>query len=258
VIDERAVIHPSAKIASDVQIGPWTLIGPDVEIDSGCWIGPHVVINGPTRIGKNNKIYQFASVGEAPQDKRYQNEETRLEIGDHNTIREYCTLNRGTVQGASVTRIGSYNLLMANVHIAHDCVIGDRIVFANNTALAGHVIVKSYAILSGFTAIHQYCQIGEYSFISGGSLVTKDVPPYFLVTAGERRASATGINSEGLRRNGFSAEAITALQRAFRILYRKGLPLKEAMSQLQEMTATYPEVQLLVDFLFQSKRGIIA
>jgi UDP-N-acetylglucosamine acyltransferase len=258
MIDTQAQIHPSAKIAADVQIGAWTSIGADVEIGPGTWIGSHVVIEGPTKIGAHNKIYPFASIGGAPQDKRYQGEVTWLEIGDHNVIREYCSLNRGTVQGNNATRIGHYNLLMANVHVAHDCTIGDHVVIANNSAMAGHVTIRDRAILSGFTAIHQFCTIGEYSFISGGSLVVKDIPPYLLVVPGERRATAVGINSEGLKRNGFSSEEITQVQRAYKVIYRKGLPLKEAIVQLQEMVKDAPRVQLLLDFIQQPGRGIVA
>lgn len=257
MIDTQARIHPSAKIAADVEIGPWTTIGEDVEIGSGTWVGPHVVIEGPTKIGKNNKIYQFASVGGAPQDKKYQGEATSLEIGDNNVIREYCTLNRGTIQGNKVTKIGNDNLLMANVHVAHDCILGNHIVIANNSAMGGHVTIKDRSILSGFVAIHQFCTIGEYSFISGGSLVTKDILPYVLVAPGERRATVVGVNSEGLKRNGFTSDEITQVQRAYKIIYRKGLPLKEAIEQLQEMVKDAPRVQLMLDFIQQPGRGIV-
>lgn len=258
MINTQALIHPSAKIADDVQIGPWSSIGADVEIGPGTWIGSHVVIEGPTKIGANNKIHPFASVGGASQDKHYKGEHTWLEIGDHNVIREYCSLNRGTVQGNKVTRIGNHNLLMANVHVAHDCTLGDHIVIANNSAMAGHVTIKDRAILSGFTAIHQFCTVGEYSFISGGSLVVKDIPPYLLIVPDSRRASAAGINSEGLKRNGFTPEEITQIQRAYKIIYRKGLSLKDAITQLQDMVAEAPRVQLLLDFIQQPGRGIVA
>ncbi len=257
MIDERAIIHPSAKIASDVEIGPWTTIGENVEIGSGTWVGSHVVIGGPTKIGAHNKIYPFASVGLAPQDKRYQGEVTWLEIGDHNVIREYCSLNRGTVQGNNATRIGNHNLLMANVHVAHDCTVGDHVVIANNSAMAGHVTIKDRAILSGFTAVHQFCTIGEYSFTSGGSLVVKDIPPYLLVAPDKRRTMAIGINSEGLKRNGFTPEQIIQIQRAFKVIYRKGLALKDAITQLEAMAKETPEIQLMVDFLQQPGRGIV-
>lgn len=257
MIDERALIHPSAKIAPDAQIGPWTSIGADVEIGANTWVGSHVVIEGPTKIGANNKIYSFASIGGAPQDKRYQGEVTWLEIGDNNVIREYCSLNRGTVQGNNATRIGNSNLLMANVHVAHDCTIGDHVVIANNSAMAGHVTIKDRAILSGFTAVHQFCTIGEYSFISGGSLVVKDVPPFLLIVPDNRRSTAAGINSEGMKRNGFSAEDIQQVQRAFKLIYRKGLPFKEALAQLEIMSKDTPALQLMLDFLQQPGRGIV-
>ncbi|MFA6038013.1 MAG: acyl-ACP--UDP-N-acetylglucosamine O-acyltransferase [Legionellales bacterium] len=257
MIDSQARIHPNAKIAPDAHIGPWTIIGEHVEIGSGTWIGSHVVIEGPTKIGANNKIFQFASIGGEPQDKKYQGEQTSLEIGDHNVIREYCTLNRGTVQGGKVTQIGNHNLLMANVHVAHDCKLGDHIVIANNSAMGGHVTVNDRAILSGFVAIHQFCTIGEFSFISGGSLVTKDILPYVLVAPGERRATVIGVNSEGLKRHGFTSEEITQVQRAYKIIYRKGLPLKEAVAQLQEMVKEAPRVQLMLDFIQQPGRGIV-
>lgn len=257
MIDTQARIHPNAKIAPDVHIGPWTIIGDNVEIGSGTWIGPHVVIEGPTKIGANNKIYQFASIGGDPQDKKYKGEETGLEIGDSNVIREYCSLNRGTIQGNKVTRIGNHNLLMANVHVAHDCVIENHAVIANNTAMAGHVTIKDHVTLAGFTAVHQFCTIGEYCFTGGGSLVSKDIPPYVMVVPGERRAIAVGVNSEGLKRHGFTPEEITQIQRAYKIIYRKGLPLKEAIAQLQEMVAEAPRVQLMLDFIQQPGRGIV-
>lgn len=258
MVNEHALIHPSAKIAPDVEIGPWTRIGADVEIGAGTWIGSHVVIEGPTKIGAHNQIHPFASIGGAPQDKKYKGEVTWLEMGDHNVIREYCSLNRGTVQGNNVTRIGNNNLLMANVHVAHDCIIGNHIVIANNSAMGGHVTIKDWAILSGFTAIHQFCTIGEYSFTSGGSLVVKDIPPYLLVSPDKRRAIAVGINSEGLKRNGFTPEEIMQIQRAFKVVYRKGLSLKDAIAQLQEMVTEAPRVQLMLDFIQQPGRGIVA
>lgn len=257
MIDETARIHPSAKIAKNVEIGPFTVIGKDVEIGEGTWIGPHVVIQGPTKIGSHNKIFQFASIGGDPQDKKYQGEVTSLEIGDHNVIREYCTLNRGTVQGNTVTRMGSHNLLMANTHVAHDCTLGNHIVIANNTAMAGHVTVKDYVILGGFTAIHQFCTVGEYCFTGGGSLVSKDIIPYVMVIPGERRAIPVGINSEGLKRHGFTPEEITQIQRAYKIIYRKGLSLKDAIEQLQEMVKDAPKVKLMLDFIQQPGRGIV-
>ncbi len=257
MIDERAVIDPAAKVADGAVIGPWTYIGPDVEIGEGTQISSHVVIKGPTKIGKNNKIYQFASLGEEPQDLKYAEEATLLEIGDNNVIREYCNFNRGTVQGGNVTKIGNNNLFMANVHIAHDCILGDHIVMANNSSLAGHVDVKDYARFSGYIGVHQFCQIGEHSFISHGMLITKDVPP-FVLAAGGRHSQATCINSVGLERNGYSSEAIKKIKIAFKIIYRRGLSLQDATKELESMVAETPEIQILVDFLQASKRGIIA
>lgn len=257
MIDERAIIDPKAVIGKDVTIGPWTLIGPDVTIGDGTTIGSHVVIKGPTRIGKNNQIMQFASLGEAPQDKKYANEPTELIIGDNNVIREYCNFNRGTMQGIEKTIIGNNNLFMANVHIAHDCVVGNHIIMANNSSLAGHVEVDDFAILSGYIGVHQFCQIGRYAFISHGMLITKDVPP-FLMVAGGRRNGAAGINSEGLRRHGFSKDAIQKIKTAYKILYLRGLNLDEASAQISEMATELPELKPMVDFLGKTKRGIIA
>ena len=222
MIDPRADIHASARIAEGVTIGPWTLIGADVEIGTGTEIAPNVVIKGPTRMGKNNKIYQFASVGEDPQDKKYNGEKTLLEIGDNNVIREFCTLNRGTVQGGGVTRIGHGNLLMAYVHIAHDCLIGNQTIFANNASLSGHVSVQDFAILGGFVAVHQFCILGAHSFIAGTSRIVKDVLPFVLVADD---AKPCGLNVEGLKRRGFAPETIANLRRAYKIIYRQGLTI---------------------------------
>ncbi len=254
MISDLAIIDPTAKIAADVSIGPWSIIGPEVEIGAGTWIGPHAVITGPTKIGQQNKIFQFASVGADPQDKKYQGERTFLEIGDRNVIRECCTLNRGTVQGGGVTRIGNDNLFMAYVHIAHDCIVGNQIVFANNASLAGHVTVQDYAILSGFAGVHQYCTIGAHSFIGGASTVTKDVLPFMLVAS---HNTVNGINKEGLRRRGFSQDIIDGLRRAYKIIYRQGLTVSEAIEELQTLLPECPEVSLLIDALQQSTRGIV-
>jgi UDP-N-acetylglucosamine acyltransferase len=257
VIDERAFIHPSAVVAPSVTIGPWAYIGENVHIDEGTEIGPHVVIKGPTRIGKNNKIFQFASIGEQPQDKKYDNEPTELMIGDNNVIREYCNFNRGTLQGGGVTKIGSRNLFMANVHIAHDCNIGNNIIMANNTSIAGHVEIKDFAILSGYIGIHQFCLIGEYSFLSHGMLITQDVPPYMMV-AGGRRKKVSGVNLEGLRRHQFSPEAIRAIKDTYKILYMRNLPLDEATVQLEALAKKHPEIERVVSFIGESKRGLLA
>lgn len=257
MIDERAFVHPTASIAAGVTIGPWAYIGEHVSIGEGTQISPHVVIKGPTRIGKNNKIFQFASLGEQPQDKKYIDEPTELVIGDDNVIREYCNFNRGTVHGGGVTEIGSRNLFMANVHIAHDCKIGNGIIMANNTSVAGHVQIKDFAILSGYIGIHQYCLIGEYSFLSHGMLITQDVPPYMMV-AGERRKKVSGINSEGLRRHQFTPEAMRAIKETYKILYMRNLPLSEATLQLQELAKQHPEIERVLSFLSESTRGLLA
>lgn len=255
MIDSRAIIDSSAKLADDVTVGPWTYIGPGVEINSGTRIESHVVIKGPTKIGKNNKIFQFASIGEDPQDKKYNGEPTVLEIGDNNVFRECCTINRGTVQGGGVTRIGRDNLIMAYVHVAHDCIIGNEVILANNASLSGHVVVHDYAILSGFAGVHQFCHIGSYSFLAGYTPVGKDVLPYVLVSG--REATVCGLNSEGLKRRGFSTETINHLKRAYKIIYRSGLTVPQALEQLQEIVPECPEVQLFIDSLNQSARGIV-
>jgi UDP-N-acetylglucosamine acyltransferase len=255
VIDSRAVIDPQAEIADGVRVGPFAVIGAGVEIDTGTWVGPHVVINGPTRIGRDNRIHQFASIGDAPQDKKYAGEATRLEIGDRNTIREYCTINRGTVQGGGLTRIGDDNWIMAYVHIAHDCILGNDTIFANAASLAGHVIVGDHAILGGFTIVHQFCRIGAHSFCSMGSVVKRDVPPYVMVSG--HTAEPHGINSEGLRRHGFGAETVREIRRAYKLVYKSGLRLEQALEQLMEVGERCPEVRLLADFLADSERGIL-
>jgi UDP-N-acetylglucosamine acyltransferase len=255
VIDQRTDIHPTAKIAANVTIGPWTVIGADVEIGEGSWIASHVVIKGPTQIGRDNKIFQFASIGEDPQDKKYQGEKTLLQIGDRNIFRESCTVNRGTTQAGGITRIGNDNLFMACVHVAHDCIINNHAIFANHSSLAGHVIVEDFAILSGFSGVHQFCTIGAHSFVGGGSMVTKDVLPYVLVDGHD--AKTCGLNSEGLKRRGFSAEAINTLRKAYKIIYRNGLTVAQALEQLAELKADCPEVSLMMDALQQSTRGIV-
>jgi UDP-N-acetylglucosamine acyltransferase len=255
VIDDRAMIDASARIADDVHIGPWSYIGPNVEIGTGTVIGPHVVIKGPTCIGRYNKIYQFASIGEDPQDKKYKGEPTRLEIGDNNIIRESCTISRGTVQGGSLTRVGNNNLFMAYVHIAHDCIVNNNTIFSNNASLSGHVTVDDYAILSGFSGVHQFCHIGAHSFLAMGTLVGKDIPPYVLVSGA--KASPHGLNAEGLKRRGFSAMTIRWLRRAYKVVYRQGLLLNDAIHKLEAMVPECAEINLLLEFLRHSTRGII-
>lgn len=256
MIDKHSIIDPSASIAENVHIGPWTIIGPEVEIGEGTWVGSHVVIKGPTRIGKENKIFQFASVGEDPQDKKYNGERTFLEIGDRNIFREACTINRGVLQAGGITRIGNDNLFMAGVHIAHDCVIGNHTVFANNSALAGHVVVGDHVIFGGVCGVHQFCEVGAYSFIGGGTKITKDVLPFVLIDGGQE-AKACGLNVVGLKRHGYSSEAINTLRRAYKIIYRNGLTVPQALEQLAELVPECREVALMIEALQSSTRGIV-
>ena len=255
MIDERAIIDPSARIAANVDIGPWAIIGPNVEIGEGCWIGPHTIIKGPTRIGKNNRIFQFASIGEEPQDKKFHGEESSLEIGDDNTIREFCTIHRGTEDGEGVTHIGDDNWLMAYAHIAHDCYVGSHTIFSNNATLAGHVRVEDYVTLSGFSAVHQFCFLGKHSFVGALTGVTKDVLPFILVDG--RDPVAAGLNIVGLRRRGFSRETIDMLKRAYKIIFRQGLVVKDAIAELQELVTECSEIKLMIEVLQNSKRGIV-
>ncbi len=255
MIHPTAIVHADARIGANVSLGPYTIVGAHVEIGDDTWIGPHCVITGHTRIGRGNRIFQFASVGEEPQDKKYAGEPTRLEIGDYNTIREYCSLNTGTAQDTGVTRIGSHNWIMAYVHIAHDCIVGDHTVFANNATLAGHVQIGDHAILGGFTGIHQFCRVGAHVMIGIASVIRQDVPP-FLTIAGNP-ASPFGINSEGLKRRGFSTDALASLKRAYKLLYKSGLGLEEARAAIASEAATHAEIQPLTDFLAEPGRGII-
>lgn len=255
MIDSHAIIHPGARLAANVQVGPWTYIGPDVEIDEGTVIASHVVIKGPTRIGKHNRIYQFSTVGEDTPDLKYKGEPTRLVIGDHNIIREGVTIHRGTVQDRNETTIGNHNLLMAYVHIGHDSVIGNHCILVNNAALAGHVHIGDWAILSGYTLVHQFCKIGAHSFSGMGSAIGKDVPAYVMVNGSP--AEAKNINAEGLRRRGFSKDDIATLTKAYKIIYRRGLTLDEAMKELTPMLAECQALQTLVDSLKESTRGIV-
>jgi len=255
LIDPRAIIDPKAELAADVHIGPFSIIGSDVVIGAGTRVGPHVVINGPARIGCDNKIFQFSSLGEMPQDKKYRGEPTLLEIGDRNVIREFCTFNRGTEQGGGVTRIGDDNWIMAYVHLAHDCVVGNNTIFANNASLAGHVVIEDHVILGGFSQVHQFCSLGEHSFTAFGSGVAKDVPPFVMVAG--HPAAPHGLNVEGLRRRGFSTETIAQLRRAYKLLYRSNLTLKDALAQMRELAQTTPEVEQMIRFLEKSSRGIL-
>jgi UDP-N-acetylglucosamine acyltransferase len=254
LIHPQAIVDAGAELADDVEVGPWTYIGPGVQIDAGTVVSSHVVIKGPTRIGKRNTIYQFASVGEACQDKKYKGEPTELIIGDDNVIRESATLHRGTVQDKGVTRIGNRNLLMAYTHIAHDCVIGDDNVFANNASLAGHACVGDGAILGGFSGVHQFCTIGSYSMAAMGSMIVKDVPAYVMVSGDT--AEARGMNFEGMRRRGYSQDAIDLLRRAYKAVYREGNTLEQAIALLKSWQPSVAELTLFIDSLENAKRGI--
>lgn len=254
-IHPTAIIDPKADLDSSVTVGAYSIIGAHVKVGADTRIASHVVINGPTIIGRNNEIFQFSSLGAAPQDKKYRNEPTTLEIGDNNTIREFCTFNRGTTQDKGITKIGSDNWIMAYVHIAHDCTIGNNTILANNSSLAGHVDIHDYAILGGFTLIHQFCKVGAHVITAVGSVVFKDIPPY--VTAAGYDAKPHGINSEGLKRRGFTPESITQLKRAYKALYRNSLTLEEAKLELANMQKDCPEIAMLADFLHISTRGIV-
>jgi UDP-N-acetylglucosamine acyltransferase len=254
-IHPTALVDPQARLAADVQVGPFCVIGPKVEVGPGTSIGSHVVIDGRTRIGRNNRIFPFASIGGAPQDKKYAGEDTAVEIGDGNTIREYVTVNRGTALDAGATRIGNDNWIMAYVHFAHDCRIGDHAIFANACQLAGHVHVGDWAILGATTLVHQFVHIGAHSFTGMGTYLPQDLPPYVMCAG--NAAKPYGLNSEGLKRRGFSAEAIAALKRAYKTLYRSGLSLEEARLQLQAQAAQHDEVRPLLDFLADSSRGLL-
>ena len=255
MIDSRAVISPQAQIAAEVQIGPFTIIGADVVIGTGTWIGPHAVINGPTRIGADNKIFQFASLGDAPQDKKYKGEPTRLEIGDRNVFREFVTVNRGTTHDKGVTQIGNDNLFMAYSHVAHDCQLGDKIVMSNCATLGGHVEIGDWVIMGGLSAVHQFTKIGAHCFIANNAAVTRDVPPYVMAVG--QPAEPHSVNSEGLKRRGFSPEQILNIRRAYRLLYRSGLKLQAATQELEKVAVTQAEIRPFVEFIKRSERSIV-
>ncbi len=255
MIHATAIVHPGARLGEGVSIGPYAIVGEHAEIGSGTTIGAHAMVTGHTRLGRDNRIFPFACLGEAPQDKKYAGEPTLLEIGDRNHVREYCTLHTGTVQDRGVTRIGSDNLLMAYVHVAHDCVVGDHVIFANCTQLAGHVHVGDWVILGGFTGVHQFCRVGAHAMTAINTVLVHDLPPY--VMAQGDTAKPHGLNTEGLRRRGFSAAAIAGLKRAYRTLYREGLTLDAARASLAEHVHSCPEVALILDFLGASTRGIV-
>lgn len=254
MISEHAIVHPSAKIAEGVEIGPGSIVGEGVEIGSGTWVGPHVVIKGPTIIGKNNKIFQFASLGDIPQDKTYQGELTKLEIGDNNVIREYCMISRGTAKGRAVTKIGNNNFFMAYTHVGHDCIVGNNVVMVSFSALSGHVVVDDYVNIGGYSAVHQFCHVGAYAFIARATYISKDVLPYIMVAG--YNPSACGINTVGLRRGGFSSASIDNMRRAYKIIFRKGFTVQQAVAELEIMQQEYPEVIPMIDALNNSTRGI--
>jgi UDP-N-acetylglucosamine acyltransferase len=255
VIDSHAIVSPQAELAADVAVGPFSVIGPGVRIGPGTVVGPHVVITGQTTIGADNQIYQFASLGDAPQDKKYAGEPTRLEIGDRNVFRESCTMNRGTIHDKAVTRIGDDNLFMAYSHVAHDCLVGSNTVFANCASLAGHVEIGDWVILGGLSAVHQHCKIGAHAFLAGGAIVTRDVPPYVMV-AGNPSAPHM-VNSEGLKRRGFTEEQVRSVREAYRLVYRSDLKLSEALARLEPSAREQPALRLFVDFIRSSTRSII-
>jgi UDP-N-acetylglucosamine acyltransferase len=254
MIHATAIISDKASIADDVEIGAYSVIGDDVVIGSGTRIGSHVVVNGPTTIGQENRIYQFASIGDDPQDKKYADEPTRLTIGDRNTIREFCTFSRGTTQDRGETVMGDDNWIMAYVHVAHDCVIGSNTIMANNATLAGHVHVGDWVIFGGFSGAHQFCKIGAHAFLGMYSGVNRDVPAYTTVSG--QPAVARGINSEGLKRRGYSADQIRNIKNAYRITFRKGKRKDEAIAEVAELAKTQPELELFLESLRSSERGL--
>ncbi len=249
-IHPTALIDPSAQIDTDVEIGAYTVVGPGVTIASGCWIGPHAVIEGPTSIGRDNNIFQFSSIGAAPQDLKYKGEPTRLEIGERNSFRENCTINRGTTKDQLVTRIANDNLFMAGSHVGHDCVIGSHCVFANYATLGGHVEMGDWVHMGGFSGIHQFCKVGAHAFIANNTAVTRDVPPYVMAVG--RPAEPHSVNAEGLKRRGFGPEQIRNIREAYKVLYRSRLKLAEALEQLEERAKTQPELAAFVAFLNDS------
>ena len=256
MIDSSAIVHSSARIDEGVVVGPYSVIGENVEVKKGCWIGPHVVIKGPAIIGENNRIFQFCSIGDDPQDKKFKGEEESiLKIGNGNTIREYCSINRGTKEGGGVTSIGDENWIMAYIHIAHDCIIGNRNTFANNATLAGHVTIEDFVTLGGFTGVHQFCRIGRYSFTAISSIVVKDIPPYLMVSGNV--AKPAGLNREGLKRHNFTSDTIKLIRKAYKIVYREGLLLNVALQKLEPLANESEEVAGFARFISESRRGIV-
>jgi UDP-N-acetylglucosamine acyltransferase len=255
MIDPRAVVSPEARLAADVTVGPFSVIGPGVEIGPRTMVGPHAVISGPTTIGADNHVFQFASIGDAPQDKKYRGEPTRLVIGEHNVFREFCTVNRGTTHDKGVTRIGDDNLLMACTHVAHDCVVGSHAVFANGAVLGGHVEIGDWVILGGLSAVHQFSKVGAHSFLAGGAIVRQDVPPYVMVAGNP--AAPYAVNAEGLKRRGYTEDQIRAIRDAYRIVYRSDLRLSEAVARLEPQARERPEIRAFVDFIQAATRSIV-
>jgi UDP-N-acetylglucosamine acyltransferase len=254
-IDPRAIVSPKAELAGDVTVGPYTVIEDGVQIGAGTWIGPHAVIKGPTTIGAGNKIFQFASIGDAPQDLKYKGEPTRLEVGDRNVFREFTTMNRGTEHGGGVTKIGSDNLFMAYTHVAHDCRVGNRCVMANYATLAGHVELGDWVIMGGYSGTHQFTKVGAHAFIGNNAAVTRDVPPYVMAVG--TPAVPHSINSEGLKRRGFNEVQIRNLKNAYRVLYRSDLKLADAVAELTKRVAEQPELKIFVDFIGESTRSLV-
>jgi UDP-N-acetylglucosamine acyltransferase len=255
LIDSKAIVDSHAELADDVSVGPYSVIGADVKIGAGTIIGSHVVIKGPTFIGKENRIYQFTSIGEDPQDKKYAAEVTRLEIGDRNTIREFTSMHRGTQQDNCVTKIGDDNLFMAYTHVAHDCIIGNNVIMANGASLAGHVHLNNNAILGGFTLVHQFTQVGQYSFAAMGSAITQDIPPFIMV--GGKPTRPHGINSVGMERNGISTEDIRLIRNAYKIIYKMNLRLEDAIEKMEDMTSDSKQLTDMISFLRNVSRGIL-
>ena len=255
LVHATSLVHPNARLGRQVEIGAFCIVEENVEIGDGTVLGHHVVVRGHTRLGRNNRIHSFACLGEPPQDKKYRGEPTRLEIGDNNTIREYCTLNLGTAQDVGITRLGDNNWIMAYAHVAHDCQVGSNVVLANSSQLAGHVVIGDYVILGGGTLVHQFCRIGAHAFTAGGSVVLRDVPPY--VMAGGNSAQPHGINSEGLKRRGFSGEDIEHIRRAYKTLYRSQLGFQEAKAAIAEQAQANAQLRILSEFLATTERGII-
>ncbi len=255
LIDSKAIVDSHAELADDVSVGPYSVIGADVKIGAGTIIGSHVVIKGPTSIGKENRIYQFTSIGEDPQDKKYAAEITRLEIGDRNTIREFTSMHRGTQQDNCVTKIGDDNLFMAYTHVAHDCIIGNNVIMANGASLAGHVHLNNNAILGGFTLVHQFTQVGQYSFAAMGSAITQDIPPFIMV--GGKPTRPHGINSVGMERNGISAEDIRLIRNAYKIIYKMNLRLEDAIEKMEDMSSDSKQLTDMISFLRNVSRGIL-